>query len=29
LVQDPPPYRFNANLRGPRELRVAVDGILS
>jgi cytochrome P450 len=27
LVQDPPPYRFNLTLRGPSELRVAVEGI--
>lgn len=29
LAQDPPPYRFSPNLRGPRELRVAVDGIIT
>jgi cytochrome P450 len=28
LVQDPPPYRFNPTLRGPRELRVAIDGVV-
>jgi cytochrome P450 len=28
LVVDPPPYRDNAVLRGPRHLRVAVDGIV-
>jgi cytochrome P450 len=28
LLQDPPPYRFNPTLRGPRELRVAIDGII-
>ena len=27
LVVDPPPYRDNATLRGPRHLLVAVDGI--
>lgn len=27
LVQDPPPYRENASLRGPRHLPVAFDGI--
>ncbi|MFE1751611.1 cytochrome P450 [Streptomyces anandii] len=27
LVEDPPPYRRNAVLRGPRHLQVAVDGI--
>ena len=27
LVVDPPPYRDNAVLRGPRHLRIAVDGI--
>ncbi|MEV7200502.1 cytochrome P450 [Streptomyces griseoluteus] len=29
LVADPPPYRPNAVLRGPRHLPVAVDGVLS
>ena len=28
LLQDPPPYRFNPTLRGPRELRVAIDGVV-
>ncbi|MGV9253673.1 cytochrome P450 [Streptomyces sp. NPDC003697] len=28
LFEDPPPYRRNAVLRGPRHLNVAVDGIL-
>ncbi|MEU6809916.1 cytochrome P450 [Streptomyces sp. NPDC046831] len=28
LIEDPPPYRRNAVLRGPRHLNVAVDGIL-
>lgn len=27
LLQDPPPYRFSPTLRGPRELRVAIDGV--
>ncbi|MCG7203506.1 MULTISPECIES: cytochrome P450 [Streptomyces] len=27
LVEDPPPYRQNAVLRGPRHLNIAVDGI--
>lgn len=27
LVQDPPPYRQNAVLRGPRQLHIACDGI--
>jgi cytochrome P450 len=27
LAQDPPPYRDNASLRGPRHLLVAVDGL--
>jgi cytochrome P450 len=27
LLQDPPPYRVNPSLRGPRQLLVAVDGI--
>ncbi|MER6537838.1 cytochrome P450 [Streptomyces sp900105755] len=27
LVEDPPPYRPNAVLRGPRHLNIAVDGI--
>jgi cytochrome P450 len=27
LLQDPPPYRFNPTLRGPRGLPVAIDGI--
>ncbi|MFJ8200887.1 cytochrome P450 [Streptomyces sp. NPDC096152] len=29
LVEDPPPYRRNAVLRGPRHLRIAVDGVRS
>lgn len=29
LLQDPPPYRFNPTLRGPRELRVAIDGVVA
>ncbi|MBT2447659.1 cytochrome P450 [Streptomyces sp. ISL-43] len=28
LLEDPPPYRQNAVLRGPRHLRIACDGIL-
>jgi cytochrome P450 len=28
LVVDPPPYRTNPVLRGPRHLRVAIDGII-
>ncbi|MFF8595061.1 cytochrome P450 [Streptomyces sp. NPDC015220] len=28
LAEDPPPYRQNAVLRGPRHLRVDVDGVL-
>ncbi|MEU2880892.1 cytochrome P450, partial [Streptomyces sp. NPDC007070] len=28
LVEDPPPYRTNAVLRGPRHLNVEVDGVL-
>ena len=28
LAEDPPPYRFNSTLRGPRELRIAFDGVL-
>ena len=28
LVQDPPPYRFNPTLRGPREVQVAIDGVI-
>ncbi|MER7770476.1 cytochrome P450 [Kitasatospora sp. NPDC096140] len=27
LVEDPPPYRTNAVLRGPRQLRLAIDGV--
>ncbi|MEW2303655.1 cytochrome P450 [Streptomyces sp. NPDC006655] len=27
LVEDPPPYRRNAVLRGPRHLNIAVDGV--
>ena len=27
LLQEPPPYRFNPTLRGPRELRIAIDGV--
>ncbi|MEV6205771.1 cytochrome P450 [Kitasatospora sp. NPDC051914] len=27
LVDDPPPYRQNAVLRGPRHLRIAIDGV--
>ncbi|MEU1179896.1 cytochrome P450 [Streptomyces sp. NPDC005820] len=27
LLEDPPPYRQNAVLRGPRQLRIACDGI--
>ena len=27
LVQDPPPYRQNPTLRGPRHLPIAIDGI--
>jgi hypothetical protein len=27
LVVDPPPYRTNPVLRGPRHLRVTIDGI--
>ncbi|GAA2787382.1 cytochrome P450 [Kitasatospora aburaviensis] len=27
LVEDPPPYRTNAVLRGPRQLRIAIDGV--
>ena len=27
LVTDPPPYRTNPVLRGPRHLLVAIDGI--
>ncbi|MFF5205737.1 cytochrome P450 [Streptosporangium sp. NPDC000396] len=29
LVEDPPPYRQNAVLRGPRHLQVAFDGLLA
>ena len=29
LVQDPPPYRFNPTLRGPRELRIVFDSVLN
>ncbi|TXN43234.1 cytochrome P450 [Methylobacterium sp. WL7] len=28
LIEDPPPYRSGAALRGPEHLRVAIDGIL-
>jgi len=28
LAQDPPPYRFNPSLRGPRELVITVDGVV-
>jgi cytochrome P450 len=28
LLQDPPPYRFNPTLRGPRELRVAIERVV-
>ena len=28
LVQDPPPYRFNPSLRGPRELIVRIEGVV-
>ncbi|MGW5777707.1 cytochrome P450 [Streptomyces sp. NPDC003863] len=28
LLEDPPPYRQNAVLRGPRHLRIACDGIM-
>jgi cytochrome P450 len=28
LVEDPPPYRFNPTLRGPRELRIAFDELI-
>lgn len=28
LIQDPPPYRFNPSLRGPRELLVRIDGVV-
>jgi cytochrome P450 len=27
LLQDPPPYRQNPTLRGPRHLLVAIDGV--
>ncbi|MGW4894043.1 cytochrome P450 [Kitasatospora sp. NPDC004240] len=27
LLEDPPPYRTNAVLRGPRHLRLAIDGV--
>ncbi|MFE5967686.1 cytochrome P450 [Streptomyces sp. NPDC056463] len=27
LLEDPPPYRHNAVLRGPRHLRIGVDGV--
>ncbi|MFI6446028.1 cytochrome P450 [Kitasatospora sp. NPDC050543] len=27
LVEDPPPYRQNAVLRGPRQLAIAIDGV--
>ena len=27
LVQDPPPYRQNATLHGPRHLLVEIDGV--
>ncbi|MFE3939990.1 cytochrome P450, partial [Streptomyces goshikiensis] len=29
LIEDPPPYRQNAVLRGPRHLYVTCDGIRS
>lgn len=29
LLADPPPYRFNPTLRGPRELPVAIDGVVA
>ncbi|MFF3562330.1 cytochrome P450 [Streptomyces sp. NPDC002574] len=29
LLEDPPPYRFNPVLRGPRHLRVAIDGVVA
>lgn len=29
LVEDPPPYRQNAVLRGPRHLRISLDGVRS
>ena len=28
LLQDPPDYRFNPTLRGPRALKVAIDGVV-
>jgi cytochrome P450 len=28
LLQDPPPYRINPSLRGPKQLLVAIDGIV-
>jgi cytochrome P450 len=28
LVEDPPPYRSNPLLRGPRHLHVDIDGVL-
>lgn len=28
LVDNPPPYRFSPNLRGPRHLRIAIDGVI-
>jgi cytochrome P450 len=28
LAQDPPPYRFNPSLRGPRHLPVRIDGVI-
>lgn len=28
LVEDPPPYQLNPTLRGPRELRVAIKGVI-
>jgi len=27
LLQDPPPYRYNPTLRGPRELKLAIAGV--
>jgi len=28
LVQDPPPYQPNQTLRGPRVLRIAIEGVV-
>jgi len=28
LIEDPPPYRHNPTLRGPRSLRIALDGVI-